>query len=149
MEEIKFCEHCGAKLTGRWESLSAGLGNVLIMFAKEVKNIGKNCIHLQKDLKLTKNQYNNFQKLQYFGMVAKIKDETKIKSGYWFLTKKAIDFLQGEKISKKVYVNRKKVTMIGEKLTTITEVLGSIPYWLQTEDFTQKLKSEQQKLIWT
>jgi len=47
---------------------------------------------LQKDLNLTKNQYNNFQKLQYFSLVEK----TSI-SGVWQITKLGIDFVESKK----------------------------------------------------
>src|SRR5487761_378645 len=102
--EVKFCDHCGAKLTGRWEHLSPGLIDTLLKFATKVKEKNANMIHLQNDLNLTKNQYNNFQKLRYFGLVAKVKDPTKRKSGYWALTRKAGNFLTGTSIPRSVLV---------------------------------------------
>jgi predicted transcriptional regulator len=47
---------------------------------------------VQKDLSLTKNDYNNFQKLRYHGLVAKVK----AKAGYWLITKRGGQFLRNE-----------------------------------------------------
>lgn len=143
-EEIQYCECCGAKLTGRWESLTAGLVDTLILFARNVQLRNRNKIHLQNDLNLTKNQYNNFQKLRYFGLVAKVKDEEKLKSGHWALTRKAGDFLQGKPILKKVFIFRNHIKKRGEEFITISDkkVLGQIPYWLKAEDFDYETASE-------
>lgn len=47
---------------------------------------------LQKDLNLTKNQYNNFQKLQYFLLVEK----TSV-LGVWEITTLGREFVEGKK----------------------------------------------------
>jgi len=44
---------------------------------------------LQRDLDLTKNQYNNFQKLQYFGLVSRTPKG-------WFPTPVGIGFIRGD-----------------------------------------------------
>ena len=58
--------------------------------------------NLQKDLNLTKNQYNNFQKLQYFGLVERYKKG-------WEIRQKGIDFIEG-----KIAISDKAMTFGGE-----------------------------------
>lgn len=129
-EEIKYCEHCGAKITGRWESLTKGLCNTLLKFSQSVKRLGKDQIHLQKECGLTKNEYNNFQKLGYFGLV---KDSEK--SGFWSLTVDGILFIRNEmSVSKKVYVFRDTVKEVSSERVFIQNILPN-PYWLTREDY--------------
>jgi hypothetical protein len=49
----------------------------------------KRAAGLQKDLNLDHNQYNNFQKLQYFDLAKRTKDG-------WFPTEDGIKFIYGE-----------------------------------------------------
>jgi len=48
-------------------------------------------LHLQKDVQLNKNEYNNFQKLRYFGLIEKDKNH----SGNWKMTEQGLDFISG------------------------------------------------------
>jgi len=81
------CHHCGHQLTAYTHNLNKALVNALaqlvFFYHKE-----RSPANLQQDLDLTKNQYNNFQKLQYFGLVRRTKD------GY-YPTSKAISFIAG------------------------------------------------------
>lgn len=97
MEETKKCPHCGANMKIWQQNLTQGLVEAFIVFSRTLKKIGKNEAHLQTDVNFSKNQYNNFQKLRYFGLVAKVKkaDGTH-KSGYWLLTRKGLAFLRNE-----------------------------------------------------
>lgn len=79
----------------RAESLSLGLVNTLIKFVGAVKAKGINEIHLQTDVDLTHNQYNNFQKLRYHGLVHHAKNPDKsIKTGFWLITRNGGSFLR-------------------------------------------------------
>lgn len=135
MEEIKICECCGQKIRGRWESLSKGLVRDLIKLYSKVVETQKNEVHLQRDLDLTKNQYNNFQKLRYFGLSVKVKE----KPGYWLLTRRGADFLtKGEKISKKVYVSNNQITEHSVEKIGAIDMVG-YPMWLKKEDYVNQL----------
>lgn len=48
--------------------------------------------NLQKNLNLTKNQYNNFQKLQYFDVVLRTEKG-------WFPTSRGISFIYGQALT--------------------------------------------------
>ena len=99
-EEIidKICPHCGASMKEWKHSLTPGLVDILVSFIEAVKNKKENKIHLQVDLNLNKNQYNNFQKLRYFGLVAKVRnDDGSHLAGYWLITRLGGEFLRREK----------------------------------------------------
>lgn len=81
----KICPHCGHKTNRYKHRLNKGLANALEQLCQ--RYIG-NPINLQKDLILTKNQYNNFQKLQYFGLVKRTKHG-------WYPTNRAMLFVKG------------------------------------------------------
>lgn len=57
-----------------------------------VKNNNKNCFHPVHDLNLDTSQYNNFQKLRYFALIAQVKGQ----SGKWLITTMGGRFLRGE-----------------------------------------------------
>lgn len=77
------CPYCCQSIMKHKHSLSLAMVNTL----KKSLPIP---FHLQKDLNLTKNEYNNFQKLKYFKLVSRTE-----KSGYWILTDKGKRFLDG------------------------------------------------------
>ena len=107
----KLCECCGHRINPRKESLSKGLVDTLIVFGRAVKRLEKNEIHLQEEVELNKNQYNNFQKLRYHGLVAKVKDRT----GYWLLTRNGLGFLRGEKsVPKTIYIQNNRIVEHGD-----------------------------------
>lgn len=71
--------------------------------------------NLQKDLNLTKNQYNNFQKLQYFGVVQRTEKG-------WYPTVSGIEFIYGrEKIPNRVATIESDVLPDGHPAWNTTE----------------------------
>ena len=88
MRQTKICECCGHRITMYRHNLNKQLVDWLIQLALYVQKHGK-WANLQKDLELTVNQYNNFQKLQYFDLVRRIP------SG-WMITRKWLAFIKWE-----------------------------------------------------
>ena len=86
-----YCPHCDAKLKARWETITKGQLNMLAKFREAITDKNENSIHLQSDVNFSKNEYANFQKLRYSGLVAKCE-----KSAYWLLTKRGAAFLRNE-----------------------------------------------------
>jgi hypothetical protein len=119
------CEHCGASLQVYNHTLSSGLVSALIKSIQFVQENKKNEFHLQNDLKnLTKNEYNNFQKLRFHGLVAKIEN----KAGYWLITRRGGLFLRGEiGIPHNVQTFRNKVVGHSGDITTINQFRGKVP----------------------
>ena len=87
MKYHETCPTCGHQLTAYKHRLNKSQVNALMQLVLWYRKTGKPC-NLQKHLTLTKNQYNNFQKLQYFQAV------TRTTKG-WFPTNKGIDFIEG------------------------------------------------------
>ena len=94
MENEK-CAHCGASMKIYKHSLTIGIVETLKKVALAIKTKGENDIHLQKEVELTNNQYNNFQKLRYFGLVHHVKKDGKVKAGRWLITRNGWEFLKG------------------------------------------------------
>lgn len=134
------CPHCGASMSKYWHRLSKGLVITLIEFKQAVLQKRENKIHVPKDVSLTKNQYNNFQKLRYHALVAKARTASGAhESGFWVLTRRGNQFLNGEiAIPEKVQTFRNKITDKSEKRVLISEVLkGEQKVWDEKPDFLE------------
>ena len=105
MAEKCLCEHCGATMMKYKHSfsqaLAIGLGR---LYAVKVTNL--------KSLGLDRNQWDNFQKLRYWGLVAKTMDDNgKRVGGTWEITPSGIAFVEGRStIAKGVETYRGEVT---------------------------------------
>ena len=140
MQEKKICPCCGANLTGRFERVSRGLANSLIKFRKQVVKNKVNKIHLANDLELSKNEYNNFQKLRYHGLIAhyKCKETKEFLTGYWLLTHRGNKFCKNElHVPKKLHIFRNKIVERSEERICLKEVMNDdeMPYWDERDDF--------------
>lgn len=133
MENTK-CECCGASLKAYWHTLTPGLVSTLIRMIQAVKTKGVNEIHLQKEVEMTKNQYNNFQKLRFFGLVAKVRnDDSTHKTGYWLITNRGGEFLRGKiSIPRRVKTFRNQVEDHDPETVFIYRYLNQFP-WFETE----------------
>ena len=132
------CEHCGARLKEYWHSLTPGLLATLIKFARFIKNKKENKAHVINEVSFTINQCCNFQKLKYFGLVAKwVDEEGGTKSGYWVLTKLGVQFLRGEIfIPKKIKTFRGSIVEKSQQAVKIGDIDPKAdPYWEKEFDF--------------
>lgn len=108
------CNYCGHQITAYSHHLNTplvGALNQLVDFYED-KGVAAN---LQRDLNLTKNQYNNFQKLQYFNLV------TRTQHG-WLPTNLGIKFVYGEESC------YDKVATLGKKVLGVSSNL-----WLEVK----------------
>ena len=126
------CPTCDASLDGRWENITKSQITLLNKLHRGIKRFNRNSIHLQDDLNLTKNEYNNFQKLRYNGLVAHA-DAT----GCWLMTRRGASFLKGEiDLPKGVLVFRNRIQKYATKRVDIKSVLkNDEPYYYQAGDF--------------
>ena len=143
-KEKSKCPSCGANLTGRYERISKGLAFNLIEFRKQalksLKNTKVNKVHLAKDLNLSKNQYNNFQKLRYHGLIAHYfnKEKNEYEAGYWLLTRRGNSFAKNDiSISRKVLVFRNKIRERSEEKVSLSDILkkDDMPFWDKHDDY--------------
>lgn len=89
MKQVEICKECGHKRVAYKHHLNKPLANALAQLVEFYKK-NKRPANLQKDLSLTKNQYNNFQKLQYFELVFRLP------ASGWIPTNKGEQFIFGE-----------------------------------------------------
>lgn len=82
------CPHCNAKMVEYKHGLSKALVEGLTRLAN--KGIRVNI----KDLGLTRNQWDNFQKLRYWDLVEKANPNGNQKGGWWMVTILGIQFLK-------------------------------------------------------
>lgn len=129
------CPHCQAKMLVWKHSLTPGLVSTFLEFAKAVREKGINEIHLQDEVDLSKNGYNNFQKLRYFGLVVKGKDErNELKAGCWLITRLGLQFLQGNTpVPKWVITFRNRITEKSDELVFIDDIHNFPKVWFQKE----------------
>jgi len=88
MQYKRNCNCCGHSLTAYTHRLNKPLVKALRELVDFYED-NREMANLQKDLKLTKNQYNNFQKLQYFDLVRRVETLG------WIPTKKGLNFVHG------------------------------------------------------
>jgi len=111
----------------RWERLSPGLVECLIIAVRVVHQKRKNRFHWHKDLALTNNQSHNFQKLRFHGLIAHY-DEKDKKSGEWLITARGGEFLRGEKrVPAKVLIFRNEVKDHSTELVHINQFRYEVP----------------------
>ena len=138
------CKCCGGEVKEHPHTLSKGIVTSLIKMKHKIREKNQNKIHLIQDLGLSNYEYNNFQKLRYFGLVAKVKDPiTKNnEKGYYLLTRNGNRFLLGQlDIPKKVYTMSNKISGKAIEKIFLSNVLSSkeIPYW---DDYTTPVENE-------
>ena len=114
-----------------WHTLSPGLVGTLRKFGNVVKP-NNNMIHLQQHLDLDKNEYNNFQKLQYFGLVAKLVFNGELRRGYWEITEDGRKFLKHDiSMPKRVETFRDRIVDRSTERVWISDFFGPTEeeYW--------------------
>lgn len=137
-KEEAICPCCNSEIVVRKESLSKGLVSTLVKFYMECRLYGTDELHLQDETDLTKNQYNNFQKLQYFHLVVKTN-----RTGVWKITREGIDFIEAQTmIAKNVYVFRNRIVETDGPMVTLSDYRSYLPdeYWNKIEDYQKPQK---------
>lgn len=126
------CPHCGHELNiiqrpARWEMLNSGLVRILIKAVIAVHRNNENRFHLQRDLDLSKTEYNNAQKNRYHGLIAHY-DRENPKSGEWLITLRGGQFLRGAiVIPRKVLVQDNQVLDHSTEVVHINELKHKFP----------------------
>ena len=115
-------------------NLTSGLVRILVKIIEKVKSTNRNKVHLQKDLELTHNEFANLQKLRYFGLIAKYKENGIRFPGYWLITRNGGAFLRNDlQILNKVQTQDNQIKGRLGRLVKITDFFrGDIypeAYW--------------------
>lgn len=141
------CPFCGHTLEPRTESLNRGLVETLEKILHAVVMSGRNDVHLQKDMNLSKNQYNNTQKLRYFGLIAKVKVAGQTNSGRWLITHRGAEFLKGKPVHKWVKVYNNHLTERSAETVTVNDLLNHDVYWPVKLDYLFPKSEANQALL--
>lgn len=147
--EIKTCETCGQKIREYKVGISKMMVSALVKFRMAVLNKGQNCIHLLKDMEgtaeLTPHEWNNFSRLRFHGLAVKVRGSV----GYWLLTKRGADFLNGKaEIPKEVWVRNNVVVERSEEKIFIKDVSSNPIYMERLEDIVYRsFEPKQESLI--
>lgn len=93
--QVEQCPHCGQEMRKYWHRLTPGLANALVKFSKAVAHKRLNSVHLRRDMEghdfeLTRDEWSNFSKLRYHGLVA---HDRNAGGGFWLLTARGASFL--------------------------------------------------------
>lgn len=131
----EICPCCGALMREYWHTLTPGIVSALVKFLKAVRHYGRNDIHIHDEMKaaagapfqLTDHEWNNFTRLRFHGLVAKVHSEEN-QSGRWLLTKRGGQFLKGEiDVPLKVKTYRNRVIDHSADVTRIADFKSKLP----------------------
>jgi len=129
------CPNCGARTTPTLHTLKSGHISALLKFRQAVRHYNRNRVHIRKEMadlqgapfQLTKDEWTNFTKLRYFGLVAHA-DEKNRRSGYWLLTLNGGRFLRGEiVVPAQVKTFRDKIVARSSKTIALLEFQKQLP----------------------
>jgi len=125
--DSKKCPCCGANMKSYRHSLNKGLAKGLILLDQNGGSA------MASKLALTKAQYNNFQKLKYWGLIEKGPMEGE--SAYvWKITDKGRQFARRKiTIPKRVITFRNEPTDFEGENVSIEDALGEFAYWWKTQ----------------
>lgn len=99
--EVPLCPHCGAKIVEYRHALNTPLIRALAKLYQH-----GDAVNL-RELNLDRNEWDNFQKLKYWGLVYQVEVEGKRKKGVWWLTLRGVEFIEGRlRIPKSVWTYR-------------------------------------------
>lgn len=119
MKTSEKCAHCGSFVPlAHKETLSKHKLTMLQTAANHVKATHVNDFALS-DLSADSNNYNNFQKLRYHGLVHHVKDNGVVKRGHWLITRRGWQFLRGE-----IEINKWVKVKQNELVEWSTETIG-------------------------
>jgi hypothetical protein len=122
MAHKECCPHCGASLMKHSQNFSKALGGILLTLAYKFPE--GQPFHAQRDIGLSKNQFNNMQKLRYFGLIKKVYTDGKRDGGFWCLTGLVKYVINGKAIPKVKWTFRNHVVESSEETITLEEAVG-------------------------
>lgn len=141
------CRSCGREEEPiARHTLSPMLVEALYKFREAVRHYGRNRIHFRDDMgagpfKLSFDQINNMSKLRYHGLIVHA-DKDNRRSGYWVLTSRGNQFLQGEIQIPRVALSQNDAVVGHEgELIHIKQIEGG--QWLvrDTSEHPEKVES--------
>lgn len=121
MKEVVRCHHCNAKMVEYKHSINKNM----VACLKVILEFGGVMPFKEFNNKVTYNQRNNFQKLQYWRLVQKVKDDLSEEriGGLWALTRFGKDFLMGlERVQRSVWTYRNQVVRFEGEAVSVSDL---------------------------
>ncbi len=140
------CTACGHQSSIYTQRLTPGCIESLIKLRRAIQHHQRNSIHLYKDMdgtpfELTTSQQMNWTKLRFHGLVAKVKVDGHVQRGYWLLTTRGRQFLDGGvTVPRSVRTLNNRVIDHDELHVGVTDVMESKPhfddfaFWHETKE---------------
>jgi len=117
------CPHCNASMAVYMHSLTKAQIRPLAKLA----NAGGGPLSIADDINLTKSEYGNFAKLQYWDLAEKEGDSER--GGRWVITETGKQFVKGEiALQRSVRVHRRQVLRREGPMIYITDATGGWKY---------------------
>jgi hypothetical protein len=124
------CPHCSAKMVEYKHSINKQMISVMLTLKRYG---GVMTMDQLVKTNLTFNQKNNFQKLQYWELIEKVKTEAKQK-GIWGLTERGYRFLRDDQMVHKTAITyRNRTTGFDGPLVYCSEIAPEL--YRQIEDY--------------
>ncbi len=138
------CDHC-TQTTNYLLRLDAGTAHIMIAMANAVRRLGRNRVHLQKEMEGRPDEFPTYQQMiregymtsrmegnasrpRYHGLIA-----SGDKPGEYLITKKGAAFLRGLPVMRSAIVSKVTGHNAGywepDGEATIKEILKEEPYW--------------------
>lgn len=131
MSDVEFCDNCGQRLPqARKETLSKIKVVILMSAGQLVAERMSNRFKLKEVAACVEpSHYNNFQKLRYHGLIAKLKIDGQPVRNEWCITRNGFRFLRGRiALPKYVLIKENHVVERSDILLTLTDVWRGAPY---------------------
>lgn len=131
-----YCEHCGALMKEWWHRLTPGLIDLLFRSIQLVKQRNVNVIE-KNQICRTVSEACNFNKLRYFGLIAKRRDENDHPiDGEFVLTINAGRFLRGEiEMPVRVKTYRNELKEKDSKTVSVKHFYNKVPEFDRRSQF--------------
>ncbi len=142
--EKTVCDHC--KQTVDYTlTLDAGSAHIMIAMANAIRRLGRNKVHLQKEMEGRPGEFNSYHHMlasgfmtsrmegnssrpRYHGLIAKTD-----RAGEYVITRKGAAFLRSVPVWRTAIVSKVTGHNIGyfepDGQATINQILGKEPYW--------------------
>lgn len=129
-KEVKYCECCGAKMMEYRHHLNKQMADALLkLLPFEHADL--------KQIRLERNQWQNFQKIQYWGLVEKYFEGGERQGGCWSVTDKGKRFLKGEiSVPCNVWTYRNRTIKEDDKKVNIEDLIPDFK-WRLPKDYAE------------
>lgn len=138
MTEVELCQGCGQRLPqARKETLSKIKAEILMGAGQLVAGTMVNRFKLKDVPGCTEpSHYNNFQKLRYHGLIAKLKIDGLPVKNEWVITRNGFRFLRGRiGLPNHVLIKNNHVVERSDVLVSLTDVWRGAPFLETTFEY--------------